>query len=107
MPAYPPSATSFLFFTHAMTAAGTAEQLTAYLVPEGMEVVITARRSNTQNRYLGDTQSNAQTANNRKVLIPGQSIALRVDSTGKIWTDGDNTTDRIEITVQRIPSTGG
>lgn len=101
------SATSFLYFTHAVTVAGTAEQLTSYGVPEGMEVVVTARRSNTQNRYLANSQTNAQTANNRKVLVPGQSTTLQVDNTSKIWTDGDNNTDRIEITVQRIPSTGG
>jgi len=103
----PLSATSFLYFTHAVAVAGTAEQLTAYIIPEGMEIVVTARRSNTQNRYLGNTQTNAQTANNRKVLVPGQSTTLQVDDTSKIWTDGDNETDRIEITVQRIPSTGG
>src|SRR3990167_993634 len=107
MPSYPPSATSFFYFTHAMTAAGTGEQLTAYTVPEGMEVVITARRSNTQNRFLANSQTNAQTANNRKILVPGQSTTLQVDDTSKIWTDGDNTADQIEITVQRIPSTGG
>lgn len=101
------SATSFLYFTHAVASAGTAEQLTAYIVPEGMEVVITARRSNTQNRYLADSQTNAQTAGTRKILVPGQSTTLQIDSTGKIWTDADNTNDRLEITVQRIPSTGG
>lgn len=107
MPAYPPSASSFFYFTHVVASAGTAEQLTAYQVPEGMEIVITARRSNTQNRYLADSQTNAQTAANRKILVPGQSTTLQIDTTSKIWTDGDNGTDRIEITVQRIPSTGG
>ena len=100
------NATSFLFLVKGITAAGTPEQLTQYFIPADMEVVIVARRSNTQNVYLADTSANAL-GTNRKVLVPSQSTPMQVDDTSKIWFDADNTSDRIEITVQRRPSTGG
>ena len=100
------NATSFLYAVFGITVAGTAEQLTSYFIPDGLEFVVTARRSNTQNIYLANTAANA-TGTNRKVLVPGQSTSLRIDDSNKIWFDADNTVDRLELTVQRIPSTGG
>ena len=99
------NANEFFYVIKGVTVAGTADQLTAYQIPDGLTVTVTARRSNTQNCYIADTQVNAQTSANRKVLVPGQSTELRIDNTNRIWMDADNTTDRIEITVQQIPST--
>ena len=102
-----PTATSWLTLVVGISSPGTAEQVTQYIVPEGMAIGVTARRSNTGNMYVADSQTNAQTAANRKNLIPGQSTTLYLDDTSKIWVDADNSSDRIEIVVQRIPSTGG
>ena len=99
------NANEFFYIVEGVSAPGTAEQLTAYQIPDGLEVNITARRSNTQNMYVADSQTNAQTAANRKILIPGQSTPLRIDNTNRIWVDADNANDRLEITVQQIPST--
>lgn len=99
------NANEFFYVIKGVSSAGTAEQVTAYQIPDGLEVNITARRSNTQNVYLADSQTNAQTAANRKILIPGQSTSLRIDNTNRLWVDADNTNDRVEITVQQIPST--
>ena len=101
------NATSFLFFSKAITAAGTPEQLTQYFIPSDLEVVIVARRSNSGNMYLADSSANALLTASRKVLIPGQSTTMQVDDTNKIWFDGDNPNDRLEVTVQRRPATGG
>ena len=99
-------ATSFLFLVKGITTPGVPEQIDQYFIPSDVEIVITARRSNTQNVYLANSSANA-TGTNRKVLVPGQSLALQTDDTNKLWFDADNATDRIEVTVQRRPSTGG
>lgn len=99
------NANEFFYIVKGVSSAGTAEQVAAYQIPDGLEVNITARRSNTQNMYVADSQTNAQTSANRKQLIPSQSTSLRIDNTNRIWVDADNTSDRLEITVQQIPST--
>ena len=91
----------------AITAAGTPEQLTDYFIPSDLELVIAARRLNTGNMYLADSSANALLTGSRKVLVPSQSTTLQIDRTNKVWFDGDNSSDRIEVTVQRRPSTGG
>lgn len=101
------NATSFLYFSLAITAAGTPEQLTQYFIPSDLEVVVTARRANTQSIYLANSSANALLTAARKVLVPGQSVSMQIDDTSKVWFDADNTNDRIEITVQRRPSSGG
>ena len=101
------NATSFLYFSLAITSAGTPEQLTQYFIPADLEVVLTSRRSNSGNFYLANSSANALLTASRKVLIPGQSTTLQVDDTNKVWFDADNTADRLEVTVQRRPATGG
>lgn len=99
------NANEFFFVVKGVAAPGTAEQVTAYQIPDGVDLAVTARRSNTQNMYVADSKTNAQTAANRKVLIPGQSFSLRIDNTNRLWVDADNANDRLELTVQQIPST--
>jgi len=103
----PVSATSWSVVVVGVTAPGTAERVAAHVVPEGMEIGITARLSNTGVMYIADTQANAQTAGARKKLEPGQATELRIDNTNRIWLDADNSSDRLEIVPQKIPSTGG
>lgn len=100
------NATSFLFLVKGIASPGTPEQLTQYFIPSDMEVVVVARRANTQNMYLADSSANAL-GTNRKIIVPGQSTTMQVDQTDKIWFDADNTSDRLEVTIQRRPSTGG
>jgi len=101
------NATSFLYFSLAITSAGTPEQLTQYFIPADLEIVLIARRSNTQLMYLANSSANALLTASRKVLSPGQSTTIDLDDTSKLWFDADNTSDRLEVTVQRRPSTGG
>ena len=102
-----PSATSWSVVVVGVSAPGTAEQVASHVVPEGMEVGITARRSNSSTMYIGPSQTAAQTAGSRKELISGQSTTLRVWNTNQIWVDASNANDRLEIVPQKIPSTGG
>jgi len=103
----PPSATSWSVIVKGVAAPGTAEQFASHSVPEGMEIVLTARRSNSQNCYIADTQTNAQTAGSRKILVPSQSTSVRLDNLNKIWMDADSANDRVEAVVQKIARTGG
>lgn len=100
------NATSFLFLVKGITSAGTPEQIDQYYINADLEVLIVARRSNTQNIYLANSSANAL-GTNRKVLVPSQSTTMQIDDLSKIWFDADNTSDRFEVTVQRRPSTGG
>ena len=104
---FPPSATAWSVVVKGVTTPGTAVQIASNVVPDGMEIGITARLSNTGVMYIADTQTNAQTAGSRKNLEPGQSTTLRIWNTNLIWLDADNSSDRLEIVPQKIPSTGG
>ena len=101
------NATSFFYLVVGITTPGTAEQVTQYKIPDGLELVITARVANSDKMYVANSQANAQTAANRKTLEPGQSTTLHLDDTSKVWVDAASANDRLEFTVQRIPSTGG
>src|SRR3990167_780516 len=96
------NATSFLYLVKGVSVAGTAEQLTAYFIPDGLEVVVAARVAHADKKYLGDTKANAENTANRKVLEPGQSTTLQIDDTSLIWVNAESTADRVEITVQRV-----
>ena len=100
MPPAPFNANAFLYLVKGITVPGTAEQVDAYAIPDGLDVTLTARRSNSQNIYLGDTAANA-IGTNRKVLVPGASTVLSIDDTNRLWFDADSAADRLEITVQR------
>lgn len=98
-----PNANSYEYVVKGVAVPGTAEQVEANYVLDGNEVNITARRVNTGSMYLGFSQTEAQTASTRKVLIPGQSTGLKIDNTDKIWVDADNANDRLEISVPKRP----
>lgn len=101
------SATSWSVVVVGVSVPGTAEQVASHTVPEGMEIGITSRRSNSQTMFIGDSQTNAQTSGSRKELIPGQSTTLQIDNTNRIWVDAQNSSDRLEIVPQKTPGTGG
>lgn len=98
------NANEFFYVVKGVSAPGTAEQVATHQIPDGLTVTVTARRTNTQRMYLGDTKARAEASSTRKSLEPGQSTELRIDSTSRIWIDSDNSSDRCEITVQQIPS---
>ena len=101
------NAQSFGYLVVGVSVPGTAEQIVQRFIPDGLEVVITARVGNGDKMYVADSQANAQTTSTRKVLEPGQSTNLRINDTSKIWIDAESASDRLEITIQRLLSSGG
>ena len=96
------AANKFLYIVVGVSVPGTAEQVTQHYIPDGYgPATITARDGNGGNMFVADSQTNAQTAASRKVLIPGQSTALNIDDTSRIWVDAESSSDRLEITVQK------
>ena len=101
-----PSATSFVVLNFSVTAAGTAEQLASHFVPEGMEVIVTARPGNSGKMYIGSSKSNAESGP-REEFEFGRSAAYRIANTDLLFVDADNTSDDLEIRIQKTPSSGG
>ena len=93
------SSRSFQTLAKTVAAPGTAERVTAFYVPEGSVVSVTARRTNTGSMYVAETQAKAQSGA-RKVLIPGQSRDYRVDNTARLWVDADSATDVLEVSIE-------
>ena len=77
--------TTFETGSLAITATGTAEQLTAHRVPQGHHIVVRARPTNAGYIYPGESQVQAEAHNVE--LEPGASIALAVDNASDIWAD--------------------
>ena len=101
------NAHSFAYLVLGVSIAGTAEQVATRYIADGLEVVITARVGNSDKMYVADSQANAQSTSTRKVLEPGQSTTLRINDTSKLWINAESTSDRLEITIQRLLSSGG
>src|SRR3990167_9140 len=93
------SSNTFQTLTLTVTSPGTAQRVTAFYVPEGSIVRVTARRSNSQNMYVAETAAKAQSGA-RKVFIPGQSRDYRVSNTALLLYDADNATDVLEVSIE-------
>lgn len=83
-----------------VASPGTAEQLPAHVVPEGLAVVVTARASNTGKMYVGLTQAAAQSGA-RHVFEFGRSKEFFVDDSSRLWVDSDNSSDVLEVFIPK------
>jgi len=79
-----------------VTAAGTAENLTAMDVPDGIYLTIRALVGNVGNVYVGSSKANAEDVNKRLTLQPGESSSFKSDDTDLIWIDADNNGEGVE-----------
>lgn len=95
----PRNTSTFQTLAVSITAPGTAERVSAFYVPEGSVISVTARRSNTGNMYIAETQAKAQSGA-RKVLIPGQSREYRLNNTARLWVDADSASDVLEVSIE-------
>ena len=86
--------TTFETGSLAITATGTAEQLTAHRVPQGHHIVVRARPTNDGYIYPGESKAQAE-ANNVE-LEPGASVAFAVDNASDIWADCSVSGDTVE-----------
>lgn len=100
-----PNATSGVILNKQVASPGTAEQLASHAVPDGMEIIVTARHpTNTGSMYLGFSQATAQSGP-REVFARGRSASYRIWNTNLLWVDADNANDVLEVRIQKIPST--
>lgn len=72
-----------------VTAAGTAEQMTALVIPNGFKAVIRPLNSNTGLIYLGSSKANAESASARIELDFGEEAAFAVTNLNLIWIDAE------------------
>jgi len=79
-----------------VAAAGTAEQLDAVEIPDGIYLTIRALVGNVGNIYLGNSKANAEDVNKRLTLQPGESSSFKADDTDLIWADSDNNGEGVE-----------
>lgn len=93
------SSNTFQTIAKTVAVPGTAERVSAFYVPEGSIVSVTARISNAANMYIAETQVKAQSGA-RKVLVPGQSREYRVSNTAFLWVDADDATDVLEVSIE-------
>jgi hypothetical protein len=88
-------------FQQNITASGTPEQLTSYPVPEGVSVVVKAKKTNTGTITIGG--SSAQALNSDTSYFPlenGEAVSYQVTNTDKIWFDGTVTGEGIQVTLE-------
>ena len=83
-----------------ITVPGTAQQLATHAVIDGLDVIVTARLTNTQNMYVGTSQANAQSGP-REVFSRGRSASYQIDNTDRLWVDSDNATDALEVRIMK------
>jgi len=77
--------TSFETGSLAITAAGTAENLTAHRIPQGYAVTLTARSTNTGYIYIGESEAKAEA--HHVMLAAGASTSIQTDNLSDIWAD--------------------
>jgi len=69
----------------AVTAAGTAEQLDSYRIPNELTVLLAAKASNTGYIYVGESKAKAEA--HHIELGPGGMVELNVDNVHDVWVD--------------------
>ena len=82
-----------------VTSPGTAVQLASHPVIDGLDVVVTARVTNTGSMYVGTSAANAQSGP-REVFGFGRSASYKIDNTSRLFVDADVSSDVLEV---RIP----
>lgn len=88
-------------FQKDVTTSGTPVQLTAANVPEGVAIVVKAKRANTGVITVGDSSANAlNTGTDHFALQAGQSISLQVTNTDVIWIDSTVSGEGVEVVFE-------
>jgi hypothetical protein len=77
------------FFTDQKNVAvpGTAEQLPSHVIPDGFQLVIQAKKTNTDLIYVSNSQVNAQNPAVAKSLAAGEGIGLFITNSDIAWID--------------------
>lgn len=92
-----PNATSFATGQKNVASHGTAVILPTQAVPNGFSVSIIAKKSNTKNIYLGNSNVNAQDHTVADILAPGDVRKLTITNWDLMWIDSDVDTEGVTI----------
>ena len=84
-----------------VVAAGTAEQLPSVPVPDGLELVVRANPSNTDDIYLGKNKTDATRSTTRITLAPGEATKLRVTNANVYYVDAAVSGEGVEYFVEK------
>lgn len=74
-------------FVKVVAAAGTAEQLPSFVVPESGRLAIKALDANTGTIYIGDTKADAENTSVAMELTKNQSITLNILNANSLWVN--------------------
>ena len=85
----PPNRNSFATGQLNVAAHGVAQQLPPQIAPNGFAVSIIAKKTNTKNIYLGNTQANAQNHGLADILAAGDVRRLFITNWNLAWIDSD------------------
>ena len=84
-----------------VTAAGTAEQMPAVVIPNGFKVVIRPLNTNTGLIYLGNSKANAEAAAAARIELDfGESASFYVTNLNLIWIDAEVTGEGVWYAVE-------
>jgi hypothetical protein len=92
---------NIITFQKNVTTSGTPVQLTDSIVPEGVSVVIRAKKGNTGDITVGGSSAQAlNTGTSFFRLQPEQSISYQVSNTNFIWIDATVSGEGVEVTSE-------
>lgn len=80
-----------------VAVAGTANQLPSQVVPDGFTIAVIAKKTNTKNIYLSDSQANAQNHTVADILAPGDVRKLQLTNWNIEWVDADVSGEGVTI----------
>lgn len=83
-----------------VTAAGTAEQMTAVVIPNGFHVTIHPLNSNTGLIFLGQSKADCEDAGKRVEMDFGEPKSYQITNLNLIWIDAEVTGEGVWYAVE-------
>lgn len=88
-------------FQKNVTTSGTPVQLTAAPVPDGVSVVVKAKRANTGVITVGASSADSlNTGTAHFALQANQSVSLQISNTDLVWLDATVSGEGVEVALE-------
>jgi hypothetical protein len=95
------NSSAIISFQKNVTTSGTPVQLTSNIVPDGVSVVVKAKKGNTTDVTVGGSSAQAlNTGTSFFRLQPEQSISYQVSNTEAIWIDAVTSGEGVEVSYE-------
>ena len=92
---------SFTTFQKNVTTSGTPVQLDSNAVPDGVSVVIKAKRGNTGVITVGNSSANSlNTGTTHFALQNDQSVSYQIQNSNLFWIDATVSVEGVEVTFE-------